>query len=278
VEVNETYVRQLPLDRFGGGVGSYSCDSTHCDYTLRLATTEKDVRAAQRLRFLVFNVELGEGYEHSYHIGRDEDIYDTVCDHLLVEWKEEVIGTYRMLCNSSRSQPYGYYSEQEFDFSPFELMRGEIVELGRACVARQHRNGAVLALLWRGIGVYARMHRRRYLIGCTSLTSQDEAEGVALHSLLVEKHLAPVPWRTKPKPAFACALQSRSIPPPRPPKLLSAYLALGARICAPPAIDRDFKTIDFLTHLDLCNVPVSARRFFPMSYSSNERNRTTLKT
>lgn len=278
MQVDETCARQLQSNGFGAGIGSHSCDSTHNAYTVRVATTEKDVRAAQRLRFLVFNVELGEGYDHSYHTGRDEDLYDTVCDHLLVEWKEEVIGTYRMLCNSSRKQVYGYYSEREFDFSPFELMRGEIVELGRASVAREHRNGAVLALLWRGIGVYARTHQCRYLIGCTSLTSQDEAEGIALHSLLVEKHLAPMPWRTKPKPAFACALQSRSIPPPRPPKLLSAYLALGARICAPPAIDRDFKTIDFLTHLDLYNVPVSARRFFPMSYSSNEPNRTTLKT
>jgi len=31
------------------------------------------------------------------------------------------------------------------------------------------------------------------------------------------------------------------------PKLLRTYLAIGARICGPPAIDREFKTIDFLT-------------------------------
>jgi putative hemolysin len=35
------------------------------------------------------------------------------------------------------------------------------------------------------------------------------------------------------------------------PKLLRAYLAVGARICGPPAIDREFKTIDFLTLMDL---------------------------
>ena len=35
------------------------------------------------------------------------------------------------------------------------------------------------------------------------------------------------------------------------PKLLRAYMTLGAKICGPPALDRQFKTIDFLTLLDL---------------------------
>lgn len=246
------------------------CDveSARSAYAVRLASTAWDVRAAQRLRFLVFNVELGEGCDRSYDTCRDEDVFDAACDHLLVEWKGEVVGTYRM--QSKCSERCGSYCGLEFDFSPFELMRDEIVELGRACIAREHRNGIVLRLLWRGIAAYARARECRYLMGCTSLRSQDEAEGLALHALLVKKHLAPTPWRTKPKPAYACALRSCSMAPPRPPKLLSAYLALGARICAPPAIDRDFKTIDFLTHFDLYSVPVNARRFFTMGCSANE--------
>ncbi|MBL9126863.1 MAG: hypothetical protein JNL97_04420, partial [Verrucomicrobiales bacterium] len=46
-----------------------------------------------------------------------------------------------------------------------------------------------------------------------------------------------------------------SDPPPRIPKLLAAYLSIGARICGPPAIDREFKTIDFLTVMDLQTLP-----------------------
>jgi len=42
---------------------------------------------------------------------------------------------------------------------------------------------------------------------------------------------------------------------PKLPKLLEAYLALGARICGPPALDRKFKTINFLTLLDLKTLP-----------------------
>jgi putative hemolysin len=46
------------------------------------------------------------------------------------------------------------------------------------------------------------------------------------------------------------------------PKLLRAYLTLGAGICGPPALDRQFKTIDFLTLLDLETLPALARRKF----------------
>jgi putative hemolysin len=43
------------------------------------------------------------------------------------------------------------------------------------------------------------------------------------------------------------------------PRLLSAYLALGARICGSPAIDREFGTLDFLTLLDLEGIPERIR-------------------
>ena len=46
------------------------------------------------------------------------------------------------------------------------------------------------------------------------------------------------------------------------PKLLRAYLSVGAKICGPPALDRQFKTIDFLTLLDLEALPPAARQRF----------------
>jgi putative hemolysin len=46
------------------------------------------------------------------------------------------------------------------------------------------------------------------------------------------------------------------------PKLLRAYLGVGARICGPPVLDRDFKTIDFLTLLDIESMSVTARAHF----------------
>lgn len=46
------------------------------------------------------------------------------------------------------------------------------------------------------------------------------------------------------------------------PKLLKTYLTIGARICAPPAWDREFGTIDFLTLLDLKMLSSAARNRF----------------
>jgi putative hemolysin len=45
----------------------------------------------------------------------------------------------------------------------------------------------------------------------------------------------------------------------RPPKLLRTYLALGAKICGPPAFDREFKIIDFLTLIDLNSLAPAIR-------------------
>ena len=233
-------------------------------YQLRRATTVEDVRAAQTLRFLVFNLELNEGLEHSYTTLRDADPFDEVCDHLLVEdlRTHEVVGTYRMQTGATAAAKLGYYSAQEFDFTPFEPVRGQILELGRACVHSHHRNLAVLGLLWKGISAYAREHGARYLLGCSSLTSQDPQVGAAMYAELRKKFLAPAAMQTVPLPAWICSLDDAPSHAPKVPRLLMAYLSLGAKICGPPAIDREFKTIDFLTLMDIDALPpATVRRY-----------------
>jgi putative hemolysin len=142
-------------------------------------------------------------------------------------------------------------------------LRNEIIELGRACVHRQHRNLVVLGLLWKGIADYAQERGGRYLIGCSSLTSQDPLVGAsAFTQLWRQKYLAEYPWRTKPTAAFDCPLDRLAEEEVQIPKLLRAYLALGAKICGPPALDRRFGTIDFLTLVDLETMPAAARERF----------------
>jgi putative hemolysin len=222
-------------------------------YTLRLAARREDVRAAQALRFAVFNLELGEGLANSVATGLDADRFDSVCDHLIVtlESTGEVIGTYRLQTGIQAAKHFGYYSAQEFDFTPYEPLRNAMVELGRACVHHAYRNRTVLGLLWKGIIDYARARNGRWLVGCSSLTSQQPADGAAMLAVFTPKYLVPEPLRTHPLPSVACPLDRTASPPPRVPKLLAAYLSLGAKICGAPAIDREFKTIDFLTLLDL---------------------------
>jgi putative hemolysin len=233
-------------------------------YGARLAQNASEVRAAQALRFQVFNLELNEGLEQSYHTGLDEDPFDAICDHLIVEHLPSggIVGTYRLQTGLNAATHRGYYCEQEFEFGIFEPFRTETVELGRACVDRQHRNLVVLGLLWKGIADYARQHGGRYLVGCSSLTAQDAAVGASAYADLCRKHLAQPAWRTRPLPAYDCSLSDFAAEPVTIPKLLRAYLSLGAKICGPPALDRQFKTIDFLTLLDLDTLPPLARQRF----------------
>jgi putative hemolysin len=236
-------------------------------YAVRLANCEADRLAAFRLRFQVFNLELNEGLESAYEDGYDRDEFDDVCQHLLVYEvsSDRVVGTYRLQSGSTAAANRGYYSEREFDFAPFEHLRNEVIELGRACVHRDHRSFEVLNLLWKGIATYAQSVGARYLIGCSSLTSQDTTVASAVYRKL-SPYLVEPELRTAPTPEFAFQLAELSPDEPIeaiPPKLLRAYLAIGARICGAPAIDREFKTIDFLTLIDLTMLPAGVRlRYF----------------
>jgi putative hemolysin len=208
--------------------------------------------AAFRLRFQVFNLELDEGLDASRSTGYDIDRFDAVCDHLIVEHagSGQVVGTYRLQTGMIAAASLGYYGEREFDFAPYRQLGDSIIELGRACVHRDHRSTDVLNLLWRGIAQYALRHRARYLIGCSSLTSQDPRHGSAVYRIL-QKHMVEPSLRTVPNADFAMPLVFPENASCKVPKLLRAYLAVGGRICGPPAIDREFKTIDFLTLMDL---------------------------
>lgn len=234
-------------------------------YKTRLARNDAEVRAAQELRFQVFNLELNEGLADSHLTGRDEDPFDAVCDHLIVEHRptDTVVGTYRLQTGISAARNRGYYCEQEFEFAPLEPLRGEIIELGRACVHQHHRNLVVLGALWKGIADYAKERNARYLVGCSSLTSQDAAVGASAYAELCRRHLVRPEWRTVPKAEYECPTHTLALEAPKIPKLLRAYLSLGAKICGPPALDPHFKTIDFLTLLDLSAMPEAAKlRFF----------------
>jgi putative hemolysin len=234
-------------------------------FTVGLAQNLEDLVDCQRLRYLVFNCELGEGLDCSSKIGLDRDRFDFICDHLMVRdaVTGQLVGTYRMQSGYRAKGNLGYYGEEFFDFAPFEEIRAEVLELGRACVREEYRNTLVLHMLWKGIAKYAMSSGARYLFGCSSISSQDEAEGMALFDVLREKHLAPPALRTLPTPSHGCRAGEAPLIPPQPPRLFRAYLEISGRLCSPPAIDREFKTIDFLTVIDLKHLPDRVRsRFF----------------
>jgi putative hemolysin len=238
-------------------------------YLARFARTQEEIFAALKLRFEVFNLELGEGLQASFLTGRDMDEFDEQCHHLIVvdtENQDRVVGTYRMQTSDMARAGKGFYSNVEFELSklPAEVLTDSI-ELGRACVAQDHRNTAVLFLLWKGLAAYLIHNQKRYLFGCCSLTSQDPLDGLRVMRLLERNGQIDTSFNVTTQPGFEClaaeddALVDRDI---RLPKLFQIYMRYGARVCSEPAVDRQFKTIDFLVLFDVNGIGEQTRKLF----------------
>jgi len=278
--VSDGLVRETRTDSpADGAVRPYPCspelipDGTveRGPYALRFARSQAELEQVQRLRFEVFNLEMGEGLDQSFATGRDEDRFDPVCHHLLVlQPAGRIIGTYRMQTGEMAQRNIGFYSADEFQLGglPREIV-GRAIEVGRACVALEYRNRHVLFLLWQGLAAYMLHNRKRYLFGCCSLTSQDPVLGRRVMDHLTTRGLVHPTVDVQPQPDWRC--YDDALPPPAPdaaadevklPKLFSLYLRYGAKVCGPPALDRYFKTIDYLVVLDLEDLSADSRAMF----------------
>lgn len=236
-------------------------------YVVRLAQTLEEVDAALRLRFEVFNLELNEGLDNSFITGRDEDEFDATCHHLIVFEKSsgQVVGTYRIRTSEMAKEWFGFYSAGEFNLSQLSRdVLGQSVEIGRACIAREHRNTSVLFLLWRGLAAYITETGKRYFFGCCSLTSQDMRDGLKLAAQLESKGYMHPAICVSPLPECACdedAIDTDSAEV-KIPKLFQSYLRFGAKVCGKPAIDRMFKTIDFFVIFDVERMDTRTKQLF----------------
>lgn len=225
-------------------------------FLCRIARTAEDLRAVQRLRYDVFNVELGEGLESAHALQRDEDRHDEVSHHLMVERvaSGEVVGTYRLLTRELVERAGGFYSGAEFDLSVLpDKVLADGVELGRACVAKGHRGHRILQLLWAGIAAYVFHYGKRYCFGCASMPEVGAAQvAAAMQALYEGGHMHPT-MAVHPQPGY----ELPDVPPEdeiEVPGLIQAYLALGTKVCGTPARDADFGTIDFFVLLDVQDV------------------------
>ncbi len=236
-------------------------------YLLRFAQNAMDLDAVLKLRFEVFNLELGEGLQSSFMTGRDRDEFDAQCHHLMIEDTEagHVVGTYRIQTNEMAAAGNGFYSAGEFDLAHLPDAVGlNSIELGRACIAPAHRHTSVLYLMWKGIAAYTLQQRKRYLFGCCSLTSQDANEGWGvMNQLQLGGHVHPE-FLVLPQLGFECDHEGDDTPraEAKIPKLFRAYLRFGAKVCSPPTLDRAFKTIDYFVLMDCHQLSPAAYQMF----------------
>lgn len=224
---------------------------------VRLAASEEERDAAQALRYSVFFEEMGaRPDERARRTRRDVDAYDDAADHLLVidhsrKGPEKVVGTYRLLRSAAAAKVGGFYSSSEYDISPLTDFPGNLLEVGRSCVARDYRGRSAMQLLWRGIASYIFLHRIDVLFGCASLRgTQPDLLNDEL-TWLYRNHLAPPALRVRARPERYVEMQ-RTDPAlldrreclSRLPPLIKGYLRLGGYIGDGAVVDEQFNTTD----------------------------------
>ncbi len=255
---------------------------------LRLATTKKEIRQAQRLRYRVFFEEGGATPDQTARlIRRDICPFDRVCDHLIVldhaargGGKPQVVGVYRLLRQEVADAHFGFYSAGEFDIAPMLARHPDksFLELGRSCVATGYRNKPTLELLWRGLWVYARRHGVKAMFGCASLEGvQPAAHALALTYLSAAAKPADE-WRVAAAPGRGIAmamLDGGAIDPRKAvralPPLVKGYWRLGASFASEAVVDPKFGTTDVFVIL-----PVEAIEQRYLAYFGAERETTVL--
>lgn len=223
---------------------------------LSLATTAKEVKEVQRLRYKVFIESMGLS-ALSNPDGLDKDEFDEYCDHLIVRDSKtlKVVGTYRILGPNAARQLGRYYSETEFDLSRLQHIRNSVAEAGRACIHPDYRSGAVIMLLWAGLAAYMRRERCSHLIGCASISLTDGGQNAAaIYRGLSAADFSPLEYRVTPHTPFPLDEIDSSSIEARIPPLLKGYLRAGAWVCGDPAWDPDFHSADLFVMLPLANL------------------------
>lgn len=215
-----------------------------------------------KLRYEVFYSEyVGEVTDDGVP-GIDVDKFDILFDHLAIIDKksEKTIGTYRLNCTRYNDK---FYSAKEFKMKSIEELEGHKIELGRACVHPDFRNGVTIAALWKGLGAYMKATESRYMFGCSSIHAEDSFQVALIHHWLDEHHdkdhskVRPkkkfrdnkfeymVEKTTEDKFAPFREAAVNLVPP-----LLLSYLKAGGSVCGQPALDKAFKCYDYLTLID----------------------------
>lgn len=238
-------------------------------YLVGFASSTRAIERALRLRFDIFNRELGEGLFESEALGLDMDRFDPQMSHLVVLDRETdaVIGTYRLQTMAHALNNEGVYSGQEYDLTALEPYFHSATECGRACIAKNHRNANVLLALWKGIREFMRLHDQRWLFGCCSLTSTDPDDGWRAMKTIRRKGFLLPEISLPARPDYSCGSPAREFDPDlgaaiELPKLFAIYMRLGSKVVSEPAIDREFGTVDFLILMDAYSVKLSTLDFF----------------
>jgi L-ornithine Nalpha-acyltransferase len=241
-------------------------------FSVKIANSETELRAAQALRYEVFVRELGgRGGLIDHDAGLEHDQFDPFCEHMLLsdETTGDVVGAYRLLRDDSAVAAGQFYSEHEYDLSVLRSSNRRLLELGRSCVRADYRGGTAMFHLWAGLADYVKDHGIEIMFGVASFHGTDATALAQPLSMLHYNHLAPVELCVT---AREQGYQSMDLLPVETldrrsamlqmPALIKAYLRLGGCVGEGAWIDYDFNTTDVCLVLDTKRMNQRQRRIY----------------
>ena len=228
-------------------------------FELKIASSEFDRRAAQRLRYRVFVQELGADgplVDHENRLERDR--FDPYFDHLVLFDRtrpeddiDSAVGVCRVMSDDQARQGGRFYSEDEYDLSALKTSGRRLLELGRSCVDGNYRGGAAMYHLWNGLARYVFDHGIEILFGVASFHGTDVGTLSEPLAYLHHHHLAPATLRVRAQAKnfqtmnlVAADQLDRRRAMVATPALIKAYLRLGGYVGEGAYIDHAFNTTD----------------------------------
>lgn len=241
-------------------------------FSVKLAQTQAELEAAQRLRYRVFVEELGGGgalVDHAAQLETDQ--FDPYFDHMILTDNscDEVVGVYRLMRRDQAVAAGQFYSADEYDLSVLLNSDRSVLELGRSCLHPDYRGGMAMFHLWNGLARYIADHQIEILFGVASFHGTNITELSAPLSLLHHRHLAPQDLRVR---AQSDAFQTMDLIEETKldareamlavPALIKAYLRLGGFVGEGAFVDHAFNTVDVCLILDTARMNEKQARLY----------------
>lgn len=250
--------KKFPIQNFAPKVQVYQ---TSENFILKTADSPFELRQVLKLRHDIFYQEL-QNKETENKL--DVDNFDTVCDHLIIidRKSSKVVGTYRMISSTFSEK---FYSAGEFNIDQFLALPGNKLELGRACIHKDFRNGAIINLLWKGICEYIKKTDTKYLFGCASVQTTDENVASQMYGYLKAHGLSVDEHAVQPTAKYVSNISELAPTESTAdiiPALIQSYVKAGAKFHGKPAFDRDFDCFDFFMILNVDEMNKLFRRRF----------------
>jgi len=243
-------------------------------YTVRLAKNEEELKAFKDLRYkyLICGFDPSkyvEG-ETDENIGYDKTASQLIAIHKNSETKKtEVVGGYVLMRYKTKDDFCKV--TMKYDLTQFlKKHMFNFLEISRAVVHPDHRNGGVSRLLFAGIGAYCAAYNLRYAGGTMSFLGLDPDKYIQAASYLYHHYRMDENIMVRPLDINGSAYYHKYLPLEKVnrveavaqlPGMLKGLIMMGSKVGEGFYIDKDLRVVETFALLDTTCFDQTAKTF-----------------